>query len=141
MKSEIDLVQARVLVPPIFIEHEPHIPSRHERRKVNVESISFFIYFSADAADEKLYSKLRVNCQLNKVLKNIERFQKIRETQYQKNLIISRVSGVKFSDEQDFDSMKNLWSGLVDQVAFVDYTPWENVYESKKNQIKRVWFS
>ena len=93
------------------------------------------VVFSADAADEKLYSKLRVNGKLSKVLKNIEQFQKIRETQYQKNLIISRVSGVKFSDEQDFDSMKNLWSGLVDQVAFVDYNPWENSYSKPSNNI------
>ena len=28
--------------------------------------------------------------------------------------------------------------GLVDQVAFVDYNPWENVYESKENQIKNL---
>ena len=33
--------------------------------------------------------------------------------------------------------MTKLWGGLVDQVAFVDYNPWENVYESKENQIKK----
>ena len=95
------------------------------------------VVFSADAADEKLYSKLRVNGKLSKVLKNIEQFQKIRETQYQKSLIISRVSGVKFSEKQDFNSMKNLWSGLVDQVAFVEYNPWENCYVKPTNNIKK----
>ncbi len=49
------------------------------------------VVFSADAADEKLYSKLRVNGKLKEVLKNIERFQKIREKHYSKNLIITRV--------------------------------------------------
>ena len=93
------------------------------------------IVFSADAADEKLYSKLRVNGKLKEVLKNIERFQKIRETQYPESSIISRVSGVKFSKEQNFSSMKNLWSGLVDQVAFVEYNPWENSYLKKANNI------
>ena len=93
------------------------------------------VVFSADAADEKLYSKLRVNGKLSKVLRNIEQFQKIRETQYPKSLIISRVSGVKFSDEQNFDSMKNLWNGLVDQVAFVEYNPWENSYVKPSNNI------
>ena len=77
------------------------------------------IVFSADAADEKLYSQLRVNGKLKEVLKNIEQFQKIRETQYPESSIISRVSGVKFSEKQDFNSMKKLWNGLVDQVAFV----------------------
>jgi radical SAM protein with 4Fe4S-binding SPASM domain len=33
--------------------------------------------------------------------------------------------------------MVKLWGDLVDQVAFVDYNPWENVYESKRNQIKK----
>lgn len=41
------LIQAKVLVPPIFIAQEPQIPSRHERRKVNVGSTSFFILINA----------------------------------------------------------------------------------------------
>ena len=40
------------------------------------------VVFSADAAEENLYSRLRVNGSLNKTLKNIEMFQKIREKQY-----------------------------------------------------------
>ena len=93
------------------------------------------VVFSADAADEKLYSKLRVNGKISKVLKNIEQFQKIRETQYPESSIISRVSGVKFSEKQDFNSMKSLWSDLVDQVAFVEYNPWENSYIKSPNSI------
>ena len=61
--------------------------------------------------------------------------KKIRETQYSESSIISRVSGVKFSEEQDFTSMKNLWNGLVDQVAFVEYNPWENSYGKQSNTI------
>ena len=64
------------------------------------------IVFSADAANEKLYSKLRVNGSLKKVIKNIELFQNIRKKNYSKNPIISRVSGVKFSEEQNFEEMK-----------------------------------
>jgi len=94
------------------------------------------IVFSADAADEKLYSELRVNGKLKDVLRNIERFQKIRESQYSTNPIITRVSGVKFSKKQNFLSMKNLWNGLVDQVAFVEYNPWENSYLKSPNKIK-----
>ena len=94
------------------------------------------LVFSADAADEKLYSELRVNGNLKKVLKNIEKFQNIREKQYSKNSIITRVSGVKFNDKQNFDEMIKLWSGLVDQVAFVDYNPWENSYQKPSNDIQ-----
>jgi len=38
LTSLIALVQASVLMPSIFIEHEPHTPSRQERRKVSVAS-------------------------------------------------------------------------------------------------------
>ena len=93
------------------------------------------IVFSADAADEKLYSELRVNGSLKKVLKNIELFNKIKETSYSGRKIITRVSGVKFNDQQSINSMKNLWQGLVDQVAFVDYNPWENIYDRESNKI------
>lgn len=94
------------------------------------------VVFSADAAEELLYSKLRVNGKLDVVLKNIERFQKIRQTQYKNKPIITRVSGVKFSDDQDIESMEKLWSGLVEQVTFVRYCPWENVYIQPENDIK-----
>ena len=45
--SDIALVQASVFEPEIFIEQEPQTPSRQERRKVSVGSISFFILISA----------------------------------------------------------------------------------------------
>ena len=93
------------------------------------------IVFSADAATEPLYSKLRVNGSLSKVLANIENFKKIKETKYPNNPIISRVSGVKFDDEQNFDSMEKMWGSLVDQVAFVNYNPWENSYNKPPNDI------
>tara|TARA_B100001093_G_scaffold71799_1_gene62366 strand:- start:5738 stop:6922 length:1185 start_codon:yes stop_codon:yes gene_type:complete len=93
------------------------------------------LVFSADAADPELYKKLRVNGSLEKILKNIEMFNKIKEKNYPKSKIITRVSGVKVNEQQNFDSMKKLWSGLVDQVAFVDYNPWESVYTTPKNDI------
>ncbi len=95
------------------------------------------VVFSADAAEEPLYSKLRVNGNLSVVLNNIENFQKIRQTQYPDLPVITRVSGVKFSDEQDIDSMQAVWGGLVDQVAFVQYNPWENVYSQPANDISK----
>jgi hypothetical protein len=46
-QSSIALVQASVLVPSMFIAHEPQMPSRQERRSVRVESISFLILSNA----------------------------------------------------------------------------------------------
>ncbi len=96
------------------------------------------IVFSADAAEEPLYSKFRVNGKLSVILDNIERFQKIRQTSYPDLPVITRVSGVKFSDEQDLDSMQKVWGGLVDQVAFVKYNPWENVYNQPANGLDKA---
>ena len=93
------------------------------------------IVFSADAATEPLYSKLRVNGSLSKVLRNIENFKKIKETKYPDNPIISRVSGVKFDKDQNLNSMEKMWGELVDQVAFVNYNPWENSYNQPSNDI------
>ena len=63
------------------------------------------IVFSADAADSELYAKLRVNGKLEKVLKNIELFNKIKETKYKNSKIISRVSGVKVGENQKIGSV------------------------------------
>ena len=38
---------AKVFWPLMFMAHDPQIPSRHDRRKVSVGSISFFILMSA----------------------------------------------------------------------------------------------
>ena len=40
-------MQARVLIPSMFMAQEPQIPSRQDRRKVRVGSISFLILISA----------------------------------------------------------------------------------------------
>jgi uncharacterized radical SAM superfamily Fe-S cluster-containing enzyme len=95
------------------------------------------VVFSADAAEEPLYSKFRVNGKLSAIFENIKLFQKIRKTQYPDLSIITRVSGVKYSEQQDMDSMQKFWGDLVDQVAFVEYNPWENVYSQPNNGIEK----
>lgn len=93
------------------------------------------LVFSADAASEPLYGQLRVNGKLSVVRANIERFQRIRQTQYPETPMITRVSGVKVSADQEINSMEKTWGGLVDQVAFVQYNPWENVYNEAINDL------
>ena len=39
------------------------------------------------------------------------------------------------SDAQDLDSMEKVWGSLADQVAFVEYNPWENTYSQPVNDI------
>lgn len=93
------------------------------------------VVFSADAASEPLYSQLRVNGKLDRVLANIEQFQEIRLRHYSDSRTITRVSGVRYSKDQNLAEMEKLWGNMVDQVAFVDYNPWENSYERPVNDI------
>ena len=94
------------------------------------------LVFSADAADSAMYSKLRVNGKLEKILENIKKFNEIKFKQYPDSKIITRVSGVKVNDKQNLDEMEKYWGNLVDQVAFVNYVPWENVYVSGETKIQ-----
>jgi radical SAM protein with 4Fe4S-binding SPASM domain len=97
------------------------------------------LVFSADAAEEPTYSEYRVNGSLDETLRNIRMFQKIREDQYANVPIITRVSGVMIDDErQNMDAMIGLWSDHVDQVSFVKYNPWENIYDTAPDDERKT---
>jgi len=93
------------------------------------------LVFSADAASEPLYSRLRVNGSLDRVVRNVELFYNIKEKYYPSSRLITRVSGVRYDSSQNMEEMESFWSDYVDQVAFVDYNPWENVYDTDKTRI------
>ena len=95
------------------------------------------LVFSADAAADPLYSTLRVGGNLDKVVRNVERFNEIRERHYPDSRLITRVSGVRYNDQQNMDDMMGFWKRFVDQVAFVDYNPWENVYDAEKKGVDK----
>ena len=50
---------------------------------------------------------------------------------------IIRASGVKISDNQNFNKMKEVYGKFTDSVAFVNYLPWESSYENKNNSINK----
>lgn len=106
-----------------------------DKAKSILESDVCTLVISADAADEKNYSKYRVNGDLNKILANLKKFNQIKNHYYPDSKIITRVSGVKFDKEQNYQKMKDFWGSMVDQVAFVNYLPWENAYEKKPNNL------
>jgi radical SAM protein with 4Fe4S-binding SPASM domain len=93
------------------------------------------VVFSVDAADKVLYEKLRVNGKFEKVIKNIKLFNDIKKNDFPNSRLITRVSGVKFQEDQKIQDMDDFWGELVDHVAFVNYIPWENVYDSKRTNI------
>mgnify|MGYP001383202409 CR=1 FL=1 len=99
----------------------------HDILSSNIQTL----VYSADAANPDLYKKLRVNGNLDRVIENVKNFNDIKSKHYPKSKIITRVSGVKYTQEQNFEEQEIFWRDLVDQVVFVDYNPWENVYNSK----------
>jgi len=92
--------------------------------------------FSIDAADKELYEKLRVNGKFEKTLKNVERFNEIREKDYPTSRLVTRISGVKVNDIQNVDDMVEMWSSYSDLVAFTNYIPWESSYENELSGVE-----
>jgi MoaA/NifB/PqqE/SkfB family radical SAM enzyme len=93
------------------------------------------VVFSVDASDKATYEKIRVNGSYDKVLKNIEKFHEIRTKHYPTNPLVTKVSGVKLGDYQDIENLKTTWNGLVDDVAYVQYNPWEVAYDQPVNNV------
>jgi sulfatase maturation enzyme AslB (radical SAM superfamily) len=91
--------------------------------------------FSIDAADKELYEKLRVNGKFEKTLRNVERFNEIREKEYPNSRLTTRISGVKVNEDQDVQKMVDLWAPYADIIAFTNYTPWESSYENPINDV------
>ena len=101
------------------------------------------IVFSIDSANKENYEKIRVNGNFERVMKNLELFNKIKKENYSDTKKIIRVSGVKINDEQNIDKMNDQWKKFADIIAFTNYIPWENSYENEINEIsnpcKELW--
>lgn len=97
------------------------------------------IVISADAAEKSLYSQLRVGGKLDAVLQNVKMLRDIKFKHYPQSSVIMRVSGVMYhSAVPNMSSMIQKWGEWADQVCFVKYNPWENVYESPVNNMMTV---
>ncbi len=93
------------------------------------------LVFSADSHDPDVYARLRVNGRFDRVLDNIRRFREIQQRHYPQSRLITRISGVKFGKEQDFEAMERFWGEWVDQVALVECNPWVNLYQAPANGV------
>ena len=94
------------------------------------------IVFSIDAPTKELYESLRVNGRMENIIKKLNLFKTIRENHFKNNKVLVRVSGVYVDKRQNMDEMEKVWGEFVDQITFVKYNPWENVYESPLSEIK-----
>lgn len=97
------------------------------------------IVISADAAEKSLYSQLRVGGKWNVVRQNVKMLRDIKSKHYPQSSAIMRVSGVMYHDAvPNMSLMVQEWGEWVDQICFVKYNPWENVYESPVNNMTTV---
>ena len=94
------------------------------------------LVFSIDAANKDMYEKIRVNANFEKIIKNLEMFHEIKNKNYKNSKLKIRISGVLINDKQNLKEIKNFYSGLADEFAFVNYNPWESAYENDINDIE-----
>ena len=85
------------------------------------------VTLSVDATTKETYEKIRVRGRFDQVLKNINRFNKIRAEHYPDSKTNTRISGVAVDGTQSPEAMKSFWSDHVDQVSIRQEIPrWDS---------------
>ena len=87
------------------------------------------VVFSIDTPDRDNYPKFRVNGDFDRTMSNIKEFNSLRKKHQRRHEIRTRASGVYYDKStQNFSENSEYFSEFVDEVAFVEYTPWEKIY-------------
>ncbi|MDC0152762.1 radical SAM protein [Candidatus Pelagibacter sp.] len=94
------------------------------------------LILSIDEKDKENYEKIRVNAKFETIMKNLEMLKTIREKNYQKSKIRIRISGVKINTSQSAEEMNKFYKEFADEIALVNYEPWESSYENPVNEIE-----
>jgi radical SAM protein with 4Fe4S-binding SPASM domain len=88
--------------------------------------------FSVDSYTKENYEKIRVGGIFEQILDNIQEFKKIRDNEFPNSKCVTRVSGVKISDEQDPKKFKEFWEKYVDEVVMVNMKHRWDTYHNQK---------
>ena len=94
------------------------------------------LVISADAAEKDEYAKIRVNGDLNKIIKNLEMLNSIKENIIKNLKLLLEI--VNFSKDQNFDKMLGFWKNYADQIVFVKYNPWKISYMAPETILKTL---
>jgi hypothetical protein len=78
------------------------------------------IVFSVDANSKELYERIRLRGNFDEVYANIARFHDIREKHYPDSRLSTRISAVRFRDDQNPVEFREFWSPIVDEVSMKD---------------------
>ena len=103
----------------------------HDILSTNFQSI----IFSIDSAEKAIYEKIRINGKFEKIISNLELFNKIRKKHYSNSKHIIKCSGVKINDYQNIRDMDDKLKKYADVIALVQYTPWESAYKNDINNL------
>ena len=94
------------------------------------------LVLSIDEKNKENYEKIRVNAKFEKIMQNLELLKNIREKKYKNSKIKIRISGVKINTDQSVDEMNQFYKEFADEIALVDYSPWESAYDNEVNNIQ-----
>lgn len=101
------------------------------------------LVFSIDSSDKDQYESIRVGAKFDTVLENIKKFNEIRAKYYPDSKVVTRISGVKATDDQDLDKFVNFWSKYVDEVAYVNCIDRKDSYNNSATKAnypcKTLW--
>ncbi len=108
-----------------------------------LESNANILVISCDGENKKLYEKIRINGNFDRLLKNIELLTAIREKNYKKSKLEIRISGVYFHKEQNSEKFYDFWNKKVDVVSFVKvqnrWDTYNNDILEKNNHCDFLW--
>lgn len=94
------------------------------------------LVLSIDEKNKENYERIRVNANFDKIMENLELLKNIREKNYKNSKLRIRISGVKINSKQNAEDMNNFYNEFADEIALVNYDPWESAYENPENDIK-----
>ena len=96
------------------------------------------LVLSIDEKNKENYEKIRVNAKFEKIMKNLEMLRNIRENNYKKSKLRIRISGVKINTNQDINELNEFYKDFADEIALVNYDPWQSAYDNPINDIEEV---
>ena len=96
------------------------------------------LVLSIDETNKENYEKIRVNAKFEIIMKNLNLLKNIRKKNYKHSKLQIRISGVKINIEQNVEEMYRFYKDFADEIALVNYSPWESAYDNEINNIEDV---
>lgn len=75
------------------------------------------IVFSVDAGNKEVFEKIRIGSNFDKIVANIQMFNKIRSEEFPDSPVRTRVNMVLFQPDQDPEEARALWAPMVDEFS------------------------